>query len=171
MVADGADFGSLGSDDYVAAVGALPDYVAVAGEDQAVFDVGEEFAIALFVFFLDGADHFEMFGNLNEAFFAGLFGHAGVHVGPFEVLAVSGVFQIDRRVGNFAVVQVFEPYLGVFLLIVGGFFKDLGNLDVAVLLGLGGVIRVLVAGHGLPGEGFEEVLFCFGSFEVHIVNF
>ena len=149
-------------------VGALPDDIPIAREHQATLDVLKEFAISLFVFFLNGADHFKMFGDFDEALFAGLLGHAGVHVGPFEVFAVGGVFEVGCGAGDFAVVEVFEPDFGVFLFVGGGFFEDLGNLDVAVFLGLGGVESVFVAGHGLPGEGFEEVLFGFGSFEVHI---
>ena len=39
MVADGADFGCLWSDDDVSAVGALPDGIAVLGEYFAIADV------------------------------------------------------------------------------------------------------------------------------------
>lgn len=109
-----------------------------------------------------------MLGDFDEAFIAGFGGHAGVHVGPFKVFAVGGVFEVGCGAGDFAVVEVFEPDFGVFLFVSSGFFEDLGDLDVAVLLGLGGVKGVFVAGHGLPGKGFEEVLFGFGSFEVHI---
>ena len=40
MVTDGAKLRRLAADDDVSAVGALPDPVAVAGEDQALLDVG-----------------------------------------------------------------------------------------------------------------------------------
>ena len=167
MVADGAHVRRGGADDDVAAVGALPDAVAVAGEDEAAFDVGEEFAVALFVFLFDGAHHAELGGDFGEAFGIGLGGHAVVHVGPFEVLAVGRVLQVLGRGGD-AAVQVLEPDFSVFFLVGGGLFEDLGDLDVAVFLGLGGVEGVLVTGHGLPGECFQEVLFGLGSFQVHI---
>ena len=168
MVAHGANLRGLGADDDVAAVGALPDAVAVAGEDYALFDVGKELTIALLVLFLDGAYHLELCGNRVEAFLAGFFCHAGIHIGPLEVLAGSGVLQVLYSAGDFAAMQVFEPDLGVFLFIGSGLLEDLGDLHIAVLLGLGGVVGVLVTGLGLAGEGFQEVLFGFGSFEVHI---
>jgi len=167
MIAHRADVRRGGADDDVPTVRALPDAVAVAGEDEAAFDVGEELAVALFVFLLDGAHHAEFGGDFGEAFGIGLGGHAVVHVGPFEVLAVGRVLQVLRRGGD-AAMEVLEPDFSVFFLVGGGLFEDLGDLDVAVLLGLGGVEGVLVTGHGLPGECLQEVLFGLGSFQVHI---
>ena len=167
MVADGADVRGGRPDNDMPTIGALPDAVAVAGEDEAAFDVGEEFAVALFVFFLDSAYHAELGSDFGEAFGIGLGGHAVVHVGPFEILAVGRVFQVLGCSRN-AAVQVLEPDLGVFFLVGSGLLEDLGDLHVAVLLSLGGVEGVLVAGHGLSGECFQEVLLGFGSFQVHI---
>ena len=47
--------------------------------------------------------------------------------------------------------QVLEPNLGVFLLVGRRLLKQRGYLHKAVLLGLGGIIRVLVAGLGFAG--------------------
>ena len=166
MVTDGADGGGLLADDDVAAVGALPDAVALAGEDDAVLDVLQELAVALLVLFLDLAHHAEFGGNLLEAFFFRFLRHAGVHVRPLEVLAGSGIGQVLHGRGH-AVVQVLEPDLCVFLLVGRGLLEDLGDLHIAVLLGFGRVVGVLVASHGLAGESLLEVLFGLGSFEVH----
>ena len=167
MVADGADVRSLGADHDVAAVGALPDGVAVTREHQTILNVRQKFSVPLLVLFFDGAHHLELEGDLLEAFLAGFAGHAGVHVGPFKVFTGGGVCKVLFGAGD-AVVEVFEPDFGVLFFVGGGFFEDLGDLDVAVLLGLGSVVGVLVAGLGFASEGFQEVLFGFGSFEIHI---
>ena len=166
MVADRTDRGSFLADDDVTAVGALPDAVAVAGEDDSVLDVLQELAVASLVLFLDGTHHAELGSNLLEAFFLSFLRHAGVHVRPLEVLAGSGIGQVlhGRR---HAVVQILEPELRVLLLIRRGLLENLGDLHIAVLLGLGCVVGVLVASHGLAGESLLEVLFGLGSFEVH----
>ena len=59
--------------------------------------------------------------------------------------------------------QVLEPDLGVLLLVSSRLLEEGGNLDEAVLLGLGSVVSVFVAGLGLAGEGLLEVLLGFGA--------
>ena len=167
MIADGADFGGLFANDDVAAVGALPNGIAVTGEDQAAFDVGQELLVALFVLFLNLTHHTELGGNFLEAFFFGFLGHTGVHVGPLVVLAFGCVFQVLHGTGHCAIVKVLEPDLSVLFLVGSGFFKDGGYLHKAVFLSLGGVVGILVTGHGFAGEGFHEVLFGLCSFEIH----
>ena len=49
------------------------------------------------------------------------------------------------RYFNASVFQQFEKYLGMFLLIVGRFQKDSGNLFVTGLLGYAGKVGVAVA--------------------------
>lgn len=56
MLAHRADFRRALAYHDVAAVGALPDHIAVAGEDEAAFHIGEQLAVTLFVFFFDLAD-------------------------------------------------------------------------------------------------------------------
>ena len=88
MVTNGALLGSLGAFVDVAAVGALPEDLAVLFKYTAVFHVGLQSQIAFFVFLFDLANHFEQNGDLFKAFFTGLLGHVGVHIGPFIVFAV-----------------------------------------------------------------------------------
>ena len=166
VVTDGADGGSLLADDDVAAVGALPDAVALAGEDNAVLDVLQELAVALFVLLLDLAHHAELGRDLLESFFFRFLRHAGVHVRPLVVLAGRGVGEILYGRGH-PVMQVLEPDLRMLLLVGRGLLEDLGDLHIAILLGLGRVIGVLVASHGLAGESLLEVPFGLGSFEIH----
>ena len=91
MVANRADLRGFFANNDVAAVGALPDAVAVAGENETFLDVVEELAVTLFVFLLDGSHHLELPGDFGKALLAGFFSHAGVHVCPLEVFAISGI--------------------------------------------------------------------------------
>ena len=119
VVADGTHARGVLAYHNMTAVAAPPHAVAFAGVDQAAFDVGEELAVALFVLALDGAHHLELPGNLFEALLASLSGHAGIHVGPFEVLACGSLGQVLNRGGHFAAVEVFEPNLGMLLFVRG----------------------------------------------------
>ena len=113
MGADGANSGRLFADDDVAAVTALPYCIAVFREDELAFDIGEQFAIAVFVSFFDGADHFEELGDVIEAFFASFFRKRGIHIGPFVVFALSGVEKVFGSRRDFVVVEAFEPELSL----------------------------------------------------------
>ena len=93
---------------------------------------------------LDFGYPLEQGGDVEEALLPGLLGHGGVHVGPLEVLAGGGGFQVLG--GGADAAQQLKPDLGVLLLIGGGLLKELSNLDVALLLGLGGEVGVLVPG-------------------------
>ena len=166
MEAAGANLRGLLADDHVTAVAADPDAVSVAREDHAVLDVLGELAIALLVVLLDGADHAELGSNFLEAFFVGFLGHAVVHVGPFEVLAGSSLFEVGDGVVQLASVKIFEPELGMFFFVPCRFQEDRRDLLVTLFLCLGGEVGVLVAGLGFACEGFHQVLFGLCSFKV-----
>ena len=120
---------------------------------------------------LDGAHHPELLGNLLEAFLFGLPGHSVIHIRPLVILSVGGFGQILYGGADATAAEVLEPDLGVFLFIIGRLFKDLGDLDIAVFLGLGSKVGVLVAGLGFTGEGLLEVLLGLGSFQFfHMVD-
>ena len=123
MVADGADFGSVLAHYNVAAVGTLPNAIAVATEDYLVFDVFEQLAVALFVVLLNGSHHIKLGSDGCETFFASYARKLGVHVGPLIVFAGSSIGQVVGGGRNFAIVQNLEPNLGVLFLVVCGFFK------------------------------------------------
>ena len=110
MVANGALVGCLLADDDMAAVGALPDAVALAREDHLVLDVLQQFAITLLVVFLNSADHLEFLRYLVKALCACFGCHACVHVRPLGVLAFSRSQQVGSCVADLAAVQVFVPY-------------------------------------------------------------
>ena len=116
----------------VAAVAALPDHLSIPGEHQSALHIGQQLAVALLVLLFDLGDLLKQEGDVVEALLPGLLGHGGIHIRPLIVLALGGGLQILRR-GPDAVQQL-EPDLGVLLLIGGGLLKDLGDLDIAVLL-------------------------------------
>ena len=157
MVAHRADLGGLLADVDVTAVAALPDHVALAAEHQAAFDVAEQLAVALLVFLFDGRDALELPGDVLKALRPGLLGELPVHVGPLEVLAVGGIVQVGRGGGHLAAVEQLEPHFGVLLLVLRGLLEDRGDLHIAVLLGLGSIVIVLVAGLGFAREGRHQV--------------
>ena len=156
MVADGADVGSLGADDDVAAVAAFPHLHFALGKNFFGLDVVQQGAVTLLMVLLDGGHTTELGGQLGEALGFGGTGKAFVHVGPLVVLAGGGSGQILS--GGADAVQFFKPQLGVLLLVLGGLQEEGGNLLKALLLGLGGEVGVLVAGLALASEGGVQVL-------------
>ena len=62
MRADGAHLGSILADDDMAAVGALPDHVAVAGEHKAALNIRQQLAVAVFVLTLELSHFFNGIG-------------------------------------------------------------------------------------------------------------
>ena len=117
--------------------------------------------VALLVVLFNGGDQAETLGQLMETFLIGCFGKAVVHIRPLVVLVFSGGEKIFGSVAN--AVQLFEPQLGVFLLIISGFEEQRRDLLVAFLLGLGCKIGVLVACLGLTGKGSHQVFFGLSS--------
>jgi len=117
--------------------------------------------VALLVVLFNGGDQAETLRQLMETFLIGSFGKAVVHIRPLVVLALSGGEKVFGGVAN--AVQLFEPQLGVFLLIISGFEEQCRDLLVAFLLGLGCKIGVLVARLGLTGKGSHQVFFGLSS--------
>ena len=89
-----ADLRGLFAHADVPAVDALPHRVPVLGEDQALFQILGQLAVALLVLLLDFGYPLEQGGDVEEALLPGLLGHGGVHVGPLEVLAGGGGLQV-----------------------------------------------------------------------------
>ena len=118
------------------AVSALPDHITILREHLLVIDVLQELAVTLFMLLFDSGHTLEFLGDLVEALLASLLSHAGIHVGPLKVLTTGGIFKILHRVAHLTAVQQFIPHLGMFLLVGRCFFKDSGNLYIAVFLGL-----------------------------------
>ena len=165
MGADGAELGGLLSHHDMAAIAALPDHIAIAGEDQAFFAIGQQLAIAFFMFLFNLGHAGKEERNMIKALFLGFLGEAGIHIGPFVVFAFRGRLQIFF--GGADTIQQLEPDLSMLFFIIGGFFKDIGNLDVAILARLGGKIGILVAGFAFAGKCSAEILFGLASLEFH----
>ena len=59
-----------------------------------------------------------------------------------------------------------EPKLGMLALVAGSLFKDVGDLDIAVLLSLGCIIGVLVGSLRLSCEGGHQIGLGTGTFQI-----
>ena len=151
----------------ITAVAADPHDLVVALEDDVLFQVGQQLAIALLVALLHLCNQAHDGCNLREALFLGHFGKLLVHFRPLIVLALCGVFQIGGGIGNGSAMEILEPDLGVFLLVVGGLLENRGDLLKAVLLGLGCIVGVLVSCLRLSGKGCHQVGFGSASFQFH----
>ena len=163
MGAHRAHLGGLLAHVDVAAVAALPDHVAIAGEHNAALHIGQQLPVALLMLLLDLGHFLEQEGDVVKALLLGLLGHGGVHIGPLIVLALGGSLQVLS--GGADAVQQLEPNLSVLLLVGGSLLKNLGDLDIAVLLGLGGKVGVLVAGLGLAGKCGPQIGFGLASLQ------
>ena len=143
------------------AVAAFPDGHAGLFEDFHGLDIGQKFAVALFVHLLNGAHAAELFSEVVEAFLVGFTGHALIHVGPLGILALCGMQKVFFRRADTA--QCLEPELGMLLLVVSGVQEEGSDLFISGLFGDGSEIGILVSCHGFAGKGFHQVLFGFGA--------
>ena len=105
MSTDRADGGSLLADADMTAVAAFPDGIAVAGEDDAFFDVLQELQLALLMLFLNSADGIKQSGDVVPAG-AGI-GNLPYIVGDF--MASGGLdFTIEPHLSVFSGLQGLE---------------------------------------------------------------
>jgi len=139
------------------AVAALPHLDLALGKDFRHFHIVQQSTVALLMMLFNGGYQAEALCQLVKALLIGGLGKAVVHIRPLVVLALSGGEKVFGGVTN--AVQLFEPQLGVFLLIISGFKEQRRDLLVAFLLGLGCKIGVLVACLGLTGKGSHQIFF------------
>ena len=156
MCAGGANIGSLGANDDVSAVAALPDLDLALLKDGGGLYVGEQRAITLLVMLLNGGNQAELLGKLGKALLLCRLGKAIVHIGPLVVLTLGGVLQVLCRVADAA--KLLEPHLGVLLLVLGRLEEERGDLLVALLLGNRCKVGVLISCLGLACKGSLKVL-------------
>ena len=107
MGAHGTHFRGLLADDDVAAVGALPNHVAVPGEDQALLQVLHQLEVALLVLLLNFGHALEQIGDVVKALSAGansvMVGSllAGTEESPGETILYQGrTYKIYRGMGS-----------------------------------------------------------------------
>ena len=92
--ADGADLRRLRPDVDMTAVAALPDRVAVAGEDDLALDFAEQLAIPLFMRFFDLRDRLKEVGDAGEALLLCDLREFDIHIRPLIVLAVRSSLEV-----------------------------------------------------------------------------
>lgn len=138
-------------------------------KDFSRFQSFQQRIVAFFMPFFDFADHAEQGRDFLKALFVGFLGHRVVHVGPLVAFAGRRVFQVFDCRGNFLVMQQFEPDFGVFLFVVRGLFKLVGNDVIAFFLGFGRIVGIFVARHRFAGKSGLQVRFGLRSFKFHRV--
>ena len=149
MLAGGAELGSLLGLDDETAVAALPPDLAVALEEIAVREAAQQLQVTALVLGLDGGDHLEGRGDLDEALLLGDFGEFALEDVPLLLLALGCGLQVlgrgaDRAGGvagrdlHVAALEELEETLGVLLLLLRGLGENACDLFVTLLLGLAG---------------------------------
>ena len=83
-----------------------------------------------------------------------------------HIAKVTGLTQADLDRGE-PIVQILKPQFGVLGLVAGRLGKDVRDLNVAVLLGLGGIVAILGVCLGLTGKSGLEVLLGLGALKIH----
>ena len=145
MCTNRTDFRSLLADTDVTAFCTFPDSVAVFGEYQAVFYIGEQFTITFFMCLFNFADSREQIRNAVKALFLGNGSEFLVHVSPFVVFPFRSSSQVLSGIRDFSAAEQLKPKFCMFFFVVGSFFKNLGNLYIAVFFCLGSKVGVLIA--------------------------
>ena len=138
-----ADFRSLGTDNDVSAVAALPNLDFASLEHFGSFNIVKQSTIALFMALFDSCNHPEFRSKLRESLFLCGLGEACVHVCPLVVLAFSRSYKILCCIAY--AVELLEPKLRVLLLVVGCLEEQGCNLLEAVFLCLRCEIGVFVS--------------------------
>ena len=109
MIAGGANFGSLCSNDDVSAVAAFPNLDFALFNYLSHLNVLKKRTISFFVVLFDGGNKPEFSCKLGKTFFVGGLCKACIHVGPFIVFAFGGVSEVFGGVTDS--VQLLEPQL------------------------------------------------------------
>ena len=123
MCADRAYSGSLGADNNVAAVTALPDLNLASFKDLLGLYVVQQSAVSVLMALFDSGNTAELGCKLLEAFFIGFLGHTVIHIGPLIVLALSSVEEVFCGVAQLA--QFLEPELSMLFLVCCGLEEQL----------------------------------------------
>ncbi len=140
MLADGANFRSVGANYDMTAVAAGPDLVAVARENEAVFNISQKSLVSFFVMLFNLANHAEFGSDLSEALLLGGLGHFGIHVGPFIMLAGGSIRKIGGSVGNIAAVEIFKPEFCMLFLVGSCLFENGSYLLISVFACFRGIV-------------------------------
>ena len=131
MVAGRADLRCFLTDHDMPAVAALPHLDLALGKDFRHFHIVQQGTVALLMMLFNGGYQAEALCQLVKALLVSSLGKAVVHIRPLVVLTLSGGEKVFGGVAN--AVQLFEPQLGVFLLIISGFEEQCRDLLKAFL--------------------------------------
>jgi hypothetical protein len=147
----------------IPAVSAAPDHGLLTLEHRAGLYIGRQVEVTLLVLFFGYGDGFPDHGDRIESFTTGNGCKSGVHLGVFVMFSRSGGVQIFQGGANhtsrespddfdFTAFQELEKPFGVLLFLIGGLFKDVGDLNQPILAGLAGKIGIAVTCLGFSGK-------------------
>ena len=117
VIADGADFGSLGADHNMAAVAAFPDFDLALFDHLLHLNVLQQGTVAFLVMLFDCGNTAELRGEFRESFLFRCFGEGFVHIGPLLVFTVGRGGQVVR--GGTDALEFLEPHLGMLFFVLG----------------------------------------------------
>ena len=136
MLTDWAFFwGTIANVD-IATVAALPNGYAITLENDAFFDIFEEFLIASFMLSFDFANFFEKFGDFFKTFFASFGSEFDIHLCFFVVFAFNSILEVFSGIWDATVMKDLIPNFGMLFFVVASLFEDASDMLIAVFLGL-----------------------------------
>ena len=167
MCTHGANLGRFLTDANMPAIYALPNSIAVTRKDQTALNIRYQLAVSFLMLFFDFAHGFKKISYFVKALFFCLFCKAAVHISPFKILACRRVFKVRQGRRYFIAVKNFKPQLRVRLFVLGGDFKNLRYLNVALVPRLFCIKGVFVSRLTLAGICRHQVCFGSGAFKFH----
>jgi len=157
MCARRADLGSLGANDDMTAIAALPHLDLALCKDLCHLHVVQQCAVTLLVVTLDRCDQTELFCKLSKALFLSSLCKTIIHIRPLVVFALCRMQQVLCCVAD--TVELLEPQFCVLALVVCRFEEERCDLLVAFLFCNGRKVGVLVACLRLACKGSLKILF------------
>lgn len=142
MSTNRADLWGFSANNNMATVAAFPHLYFTLFKDSGGFDILKQCTIALFMGFLDCANHAKLSGKLWEAFLFGSLCKALVHISPLVVFAIGSGGEVCGSIAN--AVEFFEPHLSMFFFVVCSLIKDSSDLFEAFFLSNGSKVGILV---------------------------
>ena len=151
MGAGRANLRRFGTHHDMSAVPALPNLF----EDLLGLHILQQGAITLLVVLFNSGNQAEFRSQFRKALFFGGLSKSGVHIGPFVVLPAGSSGQVLG--GTADPLQLLEPHLGVFFLVISRLQEQGRNLLKALFFGLGRKIGILVPRLRFTGKGRFQI--------------
>ena len=144
MQTSGANLRRIHTDINISAITTAPDDVTVSGKHSSRIDIVIQVAIPFFMLLLGDRYGCPRCGNYRKAFFSGDCSKSGIEMRMLLMFAVrsrkqvlgSGTDFSGRKTSGYfqiASFQKFEKTLGMFFFLIGSFFKNVCDLNKALI--------------------------------------